>query len=165
MDYQFALLCCIGLGIVWFALSIAYRRRSKLRQLFITLGIVTGLFPILIFSAFSLFNFIKERPFVGNYEGDTQVQGMASLDLFDDNTFILRSDSCTTGFVQGEWSYNFTDKSLHFTSTSQRMGTTFAIGSDTIVFNNIPVCIKLVREMKLARSGKPLEAPMEELEY
>ena len=165
MDYRFALLCFIGLGIIWFILSIAYRRRAKLRRVFITLGIACGLLPLLVYSAFNLFNFIKERPFVGNYEGDTQVQGIASLDLFDDNTFVLRSDSCSTGFVQGTWSYSSTANSLVFSSTSQQMGSTEVKSSDTLVFKNIPVCIKLVREMKLVKSGKPMELPMEELGF
>ena len=165
MDYQFVLLCCIALGIIWFVLSVAYRRRTKLRRNLVLLGIVFGLFPVLLYTATSLFHFIKERPYVGNYEGDTQVQGMASLDLFDDNTFILKSDSCESGFVQGTWSYNLADKSLQFTSTSQRMGQTVVMGQDTLVFTNIPVCIKLVRQMRLIRSGKPLEVPMEEMEF
>ena len=165
MDYRFVLLCCIALGIIWFVLSVAYRRRAKLRRNFVILGIVFGLFPVLLYSATSLFHFIKERPFVGNYEGDTYVQGMASLDLFDDNTFTLRSDSCASGFVQGTWSYNMANKNLQFISTSQRMGETTVLSQDTLVFTNVPVCIKLVREMKLVRSGKPLEMPMEEMQY
>ena len=165
MDYRFVLLCCIALGIIWFVLSVAYRRRAKLRRNFVILGIVFGLFPVLLYSATSLFHFIKERPFVGNYEGDTYVQGMASLDLFDDNTFTLRSDSCASGFVQGTWSYNMANKNLEFSSTSQRMGETTVLSQDTLVFTNVPVCIKLVREMKLVRSGKPLEMPMEEMQY
>lgn len=165
MNIRFILLCCIASGILWFVLSVVYRRRSVLRRVFINLGILLGLLPLLMYFALSLFMFIKERPFVGNYEGDTGVQGMANLDMFDDNTFTLRSDSCASGFVQGTWEYDWMDKSLQFTSTSQRMGETSVTGSDTLVFTNVPVCIKLVREMTLARSGKPLEVPMGELEY
>ncbi|MFT5513680.1 MAG: hypothetical protein ACI8SE_002089 [Bacteroidia bacterium] len=165
MEIRFILLFCIGSGIVWFVLSVAFRRRSKLRQLFITLGIVLGLIPLLLYFAMSLFMFIKERPFVGNYEGDTGVQGSASLDVFDDNTFTLRSDSCASGFIQGTWAYDLTDKNIHFTSTSQRMGETIHTNSDTIVIKNIPICIKLVREIKMVRSGKPLVVPMEKMEF
>ncbi|MFT5724712.1 MAG: hypothetical protein ACI9JN_001834 [Bacteroidia bacterium] len=163
-DYRLILFCSIALGIVLFVLSIAYRRRYKLRRLFLNFGIVFGLLPILLYIALSLFLFIKERPHVGNYEGDTGVQGIASLDVFDDNTFILKSDSCTTGFVQGTWSYHWSGKRLELISTSQRMGDIEIINQDSLVFRNIPVCIKLVREMTLVRSGKPLIVPMEELE-
>lgn len=165
MDIRFLLICCIAIGILWFVLSVIYRRRQRLRRLFLNLGIVMGILPLLLYFAMSLFQFIKERPYVGNYEGDTSVQGIASLDMFDDNTFILRSDSCSTGFVQGEWSYGWRDKSLTFTSTSQNMGKAIALSNDTLVFKNVPVCIKLVREMTLVRSGKPMVVPMEELEY
>ena len=165
MNIRLLLLICIALGIIWFVLSVAFRRKQRLRKIFLNLGILTGLLPLLIYFAFSLFQFIKERPFVGNYEGDTGVQGIASLDIFDDNTFILRSDSCSTGFVQGTWSYNWMDKSLDFESTSQRMGETRVTTKDSIVFKNVPICIKLVREMHVGKTGKPMVVPMEELEY
>jgi hypothetical protein len=150
---------------VLFVLSVIYRRRQRLRRIFLNLGILLGLLPLLTYFAFSLFLFIKERPYVGNYEGDTGVQGIASLDIFDDNTFILRSDSCTTGFVQGTWAYSLENKSLVFVSTSQRMGETTVLNQDSMIIRNIPVCIKLVREMTLTRSGKPMIVPMEEISF
>ena len=165
MNTRLLLLCFIASGILWFVLSVIYRRKLRLRKTFLNLGIVTGLIPLLLYFSMSLFQFIKERPFVGNYEGDTGVQGIASLDVFDDNTFILRSDSCSTGFIQGTWSYSWRTKHLNFVSTSQRMGETTALSTDSLVFKNIPICIKLVREMTLGKSGKPMVVPMEELEY
>lgn len=162
IDSKFILLLSISIGIVVFIASIVFRRKTKIRKALITLGIVFGLIPLLLNVAFTMFIFIKERPFVGNYEGDSGVQGMVSLDVFDDNTFLLKSDSCSTGFVQGTWNYSWSTKTLEFSSSSQRMGEVSAVGKDSLQFNNIPVCIKLVREMRLGRSGKPLVVPMEE---
>jgi len=162
LDSKFVLLLSIAIGIIVFIASIVYRRRVRTRKILISIGIVFGLIPLLLNLAFSMFLFIKERPFVGNYEGDSGVQGIVSLDVFDDNTFLMKSDSCSTGFVQGSWSYNWTSNSLEFNSSSQRMGVVEPAGKDSIQFTNIPICIKLVREMTLGRSGKPLVVPMEE---
>lgn len=165
MDNRFLLLCFVALGILWFILSVVFRKKRGLRKILINLGILTGLVPMLLIFALSLFQFIKERPFVGNYEGDTGVQGTASLDMFDDNTFILRSDSCATGFVQGTWSYHWFNKELTMSSTSQRMGETMVLSKDSLEFRNIPICIKLVRQMTLVKTGKPMVVPMEDFEF
>ncbi len=162
LDLHFIILCSILAGIVILILSIVFRKNKRLRRIFVNVGLLIGVLPLLFYIAFSLVTFIKERQFVGNYEGDTGVQGVASLDIYDDNTFILRSDSCSTGFVQGEWEYNWSKSALDFSSTSQRMGDVTIDQNDSIVFTNIPVCIKLVRSMKLGRSGKPLVPPLEE---
>ena len=123
-------------------------------------GALIGVLPLLLWLAFSLFVHIKERPYVGNYEGDTGVQGMASLDIFDDNTFVLRSDSCSTGFVQGTWEYSLREGDLLFESTSQTMGHAKIIDGETLQFRNLPVCIRLVRELTLVKTGKPVTVPM-----
>jgi hypothetical protein len=164
-NLRLMLLFCIAFGIVIFILSITYRRKSKLRSILINSGILFGLIPVLGYMALSLFLFIKERPYVGNYRGQTEVHGIASLDVFDDNTFIMRTDSCSTGFVQGKWSYRFINSGLKFESTSQRMGEFDIINSDSLVVKNIPICINLVKKITLVRSGKPMTLPLEEIEF
>ena len=164
MDKQLLLLIALGAGILILISSIVLRKKKKLRLALGITGILIGLLPLLLYLALSLFTFIKERPFVGNYEGDTGVQGVASLDIFDDNTFTLRSDSCSFGFVQGTWSYEWQSGALVFESSSQNMGDAIALSTDSIKFSNIPVCIKLVREMTVGKTGKPLNYPTIELD-
>lgn len=164
MDLKQWLLIALAIGIVVFVLSILFRRRKKLRNLLVAVGLLVGVLPLLLWIAFSLVGFIKERPYIGNYEGDTGVQGIARLDLFNDNTFILKSDSCSSGFVQGTWEYSFEEGNLKFESTSQNMGKANAPNRDSITFTNIPICIKLAREFVLVRTGKPVTIPIIEKE-
>lgn len=154
------LLILIGIGIILLVLSIIWRRKKRLRMVLSSAGVLTGLLPLLIWVAFSLFLYIKERPYIGNYEGDTGVQGMASLDMFDDNTFVLRSDSCSSGFVQGTWEYSLKGKDLVFESSSQRMGHAHIVDGTTLEFKNLPVCIRLIRELQFKKTGKPVSVPV-----
>jgi 4-amino-4-deoxy-L-arabinose transferase-like glycosyltransferase len=160
MKPQLILLICIAIGIILFILSIIMRKRRKPRRLLQILGALIGILPVLLWVAFSLFLFIKERKYIGNYEGETHVQGIASLDMFDDNTFIMRSDSCTMGFVQGTWEYSYVKGTIVFESTSQNMGSANLLSRDSMVFSNTPVCIRLAREIRFGKTGKPVTIPV-----
>ncbi len=160
MKPQLILLVTIAIGIILFVLSILLRKRKQTRRLLLMLGTVIGILPVLLWIAFTLLVFIKERKYTGNYEGETHVQGIASLDMFDDNTFIMRSDSCTMGFVQGTWNYSYRKGTIEFKSTSQNMGSTTLLSRDSIVFINTPVCIRLAREIRFGKTGKPVTVPI-----
>ncbi len=160
MKPEIILLITLASGIFFFMLSVVLRKRRKTRRILISLGILTGIIPLLLWFSFSLWGFIKERPFIGNYVGDTYVMGMADLDMFGDNTFILKSDSCSSGFVQGTWEYSFQTKQLEFESTSQNMGKARIINRDSIEFINIPICIRLAKKFTVGKTGKPTTIPI-----
>ena len=164
MSVKLLILISLVLGILFFVFSIVKRKNLRVRRILQILGVTIGVLPILVYQATQLFQYIKERPLVGNYEGQTYVQGIASMDMFDDNTFILKSDSCSMGFVQGTWSYNWLKKELVFESTSQNMGVASLITKDSIQIKNLPVCMNLVRSLTMGKSGKPLTPPMEPIQ-
>ena len=165
MKPKLILLIALAVGIVLLITSIIIRKRKRARMIFASLGLLTGLLPLLLWLAFSLFGFIKERKFVGNYEGDSGEQGIVSLDMFNDNTFIMKSDSCTAGFVQGTWDYSILERKLLFESSSQNMGKTEVLESDSIAFVNIPICIRLISRLPMGRTGKPLTVPIEKRDF
>ena len=58
MKKDLIFLIILALGVVFFTISIVVRKRQKLRLVFINLGILTGILPLLIYAAFYLFTFI-----------------------------------------------------------------------------------------------------------
>ncbi|MBO6514941.1 MAG: hypothetical protein JJ975_00135 [Bacteroidia bacterium] len=159
---QHILLITLSIGIVLFILSIIFRKKSRLRLILALLGVVIGILPYLTSVAFDQFAFIKERKLVGNYEGDSGVQGMVVLDMYKDNTFVMKSDSCSAGFIQGTWAYSYSKKKVVFESTSQNMGSVQVVNRDTLQFTNIPICIRLARKLVLGKTGKASPMLIEE---
>ncbi|MCB9262428.1 MAG: hypothetical protein H6607_08650 [Flavobacteriales bacterium] len=151
----------ILLGIIFLILSIIFRKKENLRKIFQSLGILIGVVPLLLYAAFNIVVHIQERKMISNYAAHHQSVGNVSLDLFADNTFILKSDSCSAGFVQGEWGFkNISGGELFLKSSSQNMGKV-SLQNGQINIKNIPVCLSLISNIDLKKTGKPLVPPID----
>lgn len=164
------LIILVGTGILLFLLSVIFRRKKKFRLLLITLGGVFGLLPLLSFLAMNLYLFICERPFVGTYTFEDIRNGHVELQLLHDNTFLLTADSCSQGFVQGDWEYVWKldePAGLSFVSTSQTVGLAAIGDSSTLHFKNVPICLRLLPAMKFVKVSEETlqELPDEEFSY
>lgn len=165
MKKDLIFLIILALGVVFFTISIVVRKRQKLRLVFINLGILTGILPLLIYAAFYLFTFIKERPYIGKYEAAETRAGSVTLSLFENNSFELTSDSCSLGFAQGTWSWDPFEDRLTFESTSQNMGVVHASSTEMISFGGIPVCVYLIDSLPLHKTTVEVGEPREEFSY
>ncbi len=168
MDTRLTIIYLLGIAIVLFITSIVMRKKRRLRLFLRSVGILVGIIPILLYSAFSLYAYIQERQFVGTYEFKSEDVGYVRLLLLENNTFEMKAQNCAAGFVQGEWEYkNITmwTGALNFTSTSQTMGIGNSDSTGNIYLTHIPICLKLVRDLTFVKISESTEEVKDEFSF
>jgi hypothetical protein len=167
MDYRLTIIALLALGIFLFITSIILRRRRRIRLFLRSIGILVGLIPILLYFAYLLTGYIKERPLIGRYEFTDPGLGKVELQLYNNNTFEMKAKACSSGFVQGRWHIEWFVEEAYVAmeSTSQTMGKGYLDMNENLNLTNIPVCLKLIRELKFIKVSESTEKPTEEFTF